>query len=172
MDTKRLIHEGLAKRAFPHRPRVKEYLKRVVEDIDEKQDLLYTKYQCAGSKTDYSKALLEMVHDGMMSPNGLSNTIKNIRRRRQARYYKLYTLFVDRVRYFKAYNPNYAASTFPTVSDYCAIHSVVDSQVLTSAWMESTAMYGPLCELLMQNDVDASFFYSDIMKLVRSLADD
>ncbi|OWY96267.1 hypothetical protein PHMEG_00033510 [Phytophthora megakarya] len=31
-----------------------------------------------------------------MSPNGLSNIIKNIRRRRQARYYKLYTLFADR----------------------------------------------------------------------------
>ncbi|OWZ03818.1 hypothetical protein PHMEG_00024387 [Phytophthora megakarya] len=81
----------------------------------------------------------------------LSDTIKNIRRCRQGCYYKLYTLFADRVRHFRAFNPNYAAPTFPTVSDYCAIHSVVNSKVLTSAWMEeSTAMYGPLCELLMQ----------------------
>ncbi|OWZ10147.1 hypothetical protein PHMEG_00017044 [Phytophthora megakarya] len=85
-----------------------------------------------------------------MSPNGLSNIIKNIRRRRQARYYKLYTLLADRVHHFRASIPNYAAPTFPTVSDYCAIHSVMDSKVLTSAWMEATAIYGPLCELLIQ----------------------
>ncbi|OWZ12764.1 hypothetical protein PHMEG_00014029 [Phytophthora megakarya] len=77
-------------------PRVKEYLKRVVEDIDGKQDLLNTKDQCAGS----ARACFSTIS--------------------------------------------------PTVADYCAIHSVVESKVLTSAWMESTAMYGPLCELLMQ----------------------
>ncbi|KAE9122469.1 hypothetical protein PF005_g3629 [Phytophthora fragariae] len=34
-----------------------------------------------------------MIHDGM------SNTIANIRRHRQNRYYKLYTLFADRIRF-------------------------------------------------------------------------
>ncbi|ETM31668.1 hypothetical protein L914_20800, partial [Phytophthora nicotianae] len=81
-----------------------------------KIDLLYIKYQCAGSegqfstvppsylhrrvetlllfpfvtshKTGYSKSLMEFVHDGITSPSGLAYMMESVRRRRQTRYYK------------------------------------------------------------------------------------
>ncbi|KAE9083469.1 hypothetical protein PF010_g21200 [Phytophthora fragariae] len=56
-------------------------------------------------KSGYSKSLLEFVHDGIMSPNGLSSTIANVRRRGLTRYYKLYKIFAERVRRIKAGNP-------------------------------------------------------------------
>ncbi|EGZ18258.1 hypothetical protein PHYSODRAFT_500774 [Phytophthora sojae] len=168
MERKRLIQEGLAKRAFPPRVAYPELSnlwvpeatcrgqKPACVDIEGKQVLLYIKYQCAGSartcfstispeylhsnveamvhfsyilgsKSGYSKPLLDMIHDGMMSPNHL-----------------------NRVRRLRLSNPDYVAPTPPTVAEYCASKAVVDTKVLTAAWMETTAMYGPLCELLMQ----------------------
>ncbi|EGZ09030.1 hypothetical protein PHYSODRAFT_389921, partial [Phytophthora sojae] len=176
IERKRLIQEGLAKRAFPPRDELSPLAglfdhpvvvwvpeatcrgqKPACVEIEGKQVLLYIKYQCAGSartcfstispeylhsnveamvhfsyilgsKSGYSKPLLDMIHDGMMSPNGLSST--------------LYTLLLS--------NPDYVAPTPPTVAEYCASNAVVDTKVLTAVWMETTAMYGPLCELLMQ----------------------
>ncbi|EGZ11186.1 hypothetical protein PHYSODRAFT_337932 [Phytophthora sojae] len=92
-------------------PRLKEYKQRVVEEVDTKCHLLYTKYQCTGESTGcfstvspaylqrepqlvvhfpyvltkkygLSKELMEMVHEGVISPHGLSRTIDNLKRRR------------------------------------------------------------------------------------------
>ncbi|EEY62303.1 uncharacterized protein PITG_14241 [Phytophthora infestans T30-4] len=167
MERKRLLQEGLAKRAFSSQVAYPEQMIWVPEsvcrgqkpqciDVDGKQDLLYIKYQCGGSactsistisheylqlnieamvhfscflgsKSGYSKALLEMIHDGMMPPAGW-----------------------NRVRRLRLSNPNYRAPSPSNVTDYCANHAVVDTKVLTSVWMDYTVMYSSLCELLMQ----------------------
>jgi hypothetical protein len=54
------------------------------------------------------------------------------------------------VRHLRTTNPDIVASTPPSVGDYCAKYAVVDSKILTAVWMETTALYGPLCELVMQ----------------------
>ncbi|KAE9059939.1 hypothetical protein PF006_g31764, partial [Phytophthora fragariae] len=60
---------------------------RVVEEVDTKCHLLYIKYQCTGAtkKSGLSKDLMELVHEGMLSPHGLSSTVDNIKRRREKR---------------------------------------------------------------------------------------
>ncbi|RLN89871.1 hypothetical protein BBJ28_00020829 [Nothophytophthora sp. Chile5] len=150
-------------------PRVKEYLQRVVEDVEGKRDLLYVKYQCTdterscysaispeylqsqvytivhfpfitGTNTGYLKVLPEMVHNGIMYPNGLTITVAGIRRRRQVRFCRLYSLFADRIWRLRARNANYIAPSSPTVGKYCADNSLVDSKVLMAVWMETTAI--------------------------------
>ncbi|ETL48820.1 hypothetical protein L916_01609 [Phytophthora nicotianae] len=44
-------------------------------------------------KGGFSKEFMELIHEGMMSPHGLSSTVDHIRRRREKRYYKLLCLF-------------------------------------------------------------------------------
>ncbi|KAG6973987.1 hypothetical protein JG688_00003278 [Phytophthora aleatoria] len=41
---------------------------------------------------------MELVHEGMLSPYGLSSTVENIKRRREKRNHKLLCLFADQVR--------------------------------------------------------------------------
>ncbi|RLN02727.1 hypothetical protein BBJ28_00027163, partial [Nothophytophthora sp. Chile5] len=93
---------------------------------------------------------MELVHDGIMSPNGLSSVINNIKRRRQTRYYRLYSLFASRVRTLRDTNSAYLAPSPPSCAQYCAVNAVPSSQVLTAVWIEASAIWSSLCEKLMQ----------------------
>ncbi|EGZ25574.1 hypothetical protein PHYSODRAFT_344979 [Phytophthora sojae] len=136
-------------------PRVKEYKQRTVEDVDSKSHLLYIKYQCAGDhkscfstvtasyiqrearllmhfpcvmtkKFGISKQLMELVHEGMTSPHGLSRTLRLA-------------------------NPTYLAPTPPTVAQYCSQETPVGAETLSAAWMQSTSIYSALCEQIMSS---------------------
>ncbi|KAE8896442.1 hypothetical protein PF003_g19903 [Phytophthora fragariae] len=161
-------------------PRVKEYKQRTVEDVDSKCHLLYIKYQCASDskscfstvtagyiqrearllmhfpfvmtkKFGISKSLMEMVHEGMTSPHGLSRTVENLQRRREKRYYKLLCLFADRVAQLQLSNPLYLAPTPPSVGQYCSTQKSVGAETLSAAWMQSTSIYSALCEQIMSS---------------------
>ncbi|KAE8967003.1 hypothetical protein PR001_g28227 [Phytophthora rubi] len=148
-------------------PRLKEYKHRVVQDVESKVELLYIKYQCTGAdrrcfstvsqaylqrsvetllhfpyltshKTGYAKNLMEMVHDGITSPSGLAKMMDNIRRRRQVRYYKLYTLFSDRLQRLRRSNPAYLTISPPSCDLYCQNNAVPTEQVMTAVWLETT----------------------------------
>ncbi|KUF82019.1 hypothetical protein AM587_10002221 [Phytophthora nicotianae] len=160
-------------------PRVKEYVQRTVGAVDCKCELLYTRYECTSTgtcfttasssylnrrvdtivhfpfvlsvKSGISKEFMEIVHDGVMSPNGLSSALTCIRRRRQTRYYKLYTLFADRIRRIRNGNTEYVAPTPPSCSQYCSDNAPPTSNSLTAQWLEWTSIYSSLCEVLMQH---------------------
>ncbi|EGZ23270.1 hypothetical protein PHYSODRAFT_324496 [Phytophthora sojae] len=113
-------------------PEVKEYKQRTVEDVDSKSHPLYIKYQCAGdhkscfSTFGISKRLMELVHEGMTSPHGLSRTLRLV-------------------------NPTYLAPTPPTVAQYCSQQTPVGAETLSAAWMQSTNIYSALCEQIMSS---------------------
>ncbi|ETO71414.1 hypothetical protein F444_12257 [Phytophthora nicotianae P1976] len=86
-----------------------------------------------------------------MSPNGLSSALTCIRRRRQTRYYKLYTLFADRIRRIRNGNTEYVAPTPPSCSQYCSDNAPPTSNSLTAQWLEWTSIYSSLCEVLIQH---------------------
>ncbi|KAE9274935.1 hypothetical protein PR003_g29470 [Phytophthora rubi] len=160
-------------------PRLKEYKHRVVQDVESKVELLYIKYQCTGAdrrcfstvsqaylqrsvetllhfpyltshKTGYAKNLMEMVHDGITSPSGLAKMMDNIRRRRQVRYYKLYTLFSDRLQRLRRSNPAYLTISPPSCDLYCQNNAVPTEQVMTAVWLETTEVWSSLAEKLMR----------------------
>ncbi|OWZ19991.1 hypothetical protein PHMEG_0005668 [Phytophthora megakarya] len=163
-------------------PKVKEYKQRVIEDVDCKYDVVYVKYQCKhggsgstfstlssryaeihseavylpffiGKKTGYTKQLIDHVHEGIMSPNGLASTLEHIMRRRQNRYYKLLTIFSHRVaRNFKE-NTNYLAPIPPSAASFLKLNQVVAHGMLTELWLKHTVQYGPLCERVMKQCV-------------------
>eukprot|EP00644_Phytophthora_capsici_P001372 jgi/Phyca11/105254/e_gw1.10.489.1 len=133
-----------------------------LEAVDCKCELLYTRYECTSTgtcfttaspsylnrrvdtivhfpfvlsaKSGLSKEFMEIVHDGVMSPNGLS----------------MYTLFADRIRRIQNGNTEYVAPTPPTCSQYCSDNAPPTSNTLTAQWLEWTSIYSSLCELLMQ----------------------
>lgn len=49
-------------------------------------------------KMAVSKALVDFVHDGIMSPNGLESSRIDIERRCYPRYYRLLNIYADRGR--------------------------------------------------------------------------
>ncbi|RLN27278.1 hypothetical protein BBJ28_00026006 [Nothophytophthora sp. Chile5] len=102
-------------------------------------------------KTGIAKSLMEIVNDGMMSPNGVASSMSRIERRRQNRYYKLLCLFADGVRQSRARNPTYFAPTPHTMEEYTVKNNFIDNHTLTAAWMEYTEYSGSLCEKVMQN---------------------
>eukprot|EP00644_Phytophthora_capsici_P010012 jgi/Phyca11/130077/e_gw1.90.28.1 len=150
-----------------------------LEAVDCKCELLYTRYECTSTgtcfttaspsylnrrvdtivhfpfvlsaKSGLSKEFMEIVHDGVMSPNGLSSALACVRRRRQTRYYKLCTFFADRIRRIRNGNTEYVAPTPPTCSQYCSDNAPPTSNTLTAQWLEWTSIYSSLCELLMQH---------------------
>ncbi|KAG6947939.1 hypothetical protein JG687_00015784 [Phytophthora cactorum] len=63
---------------------------------------------------------MEHVHEGILSPNGLSSAINHLERRRRNRYYELLSMFV------------YAMNRRHT------------------AWLTYTELYSSLCELVMK----------------------
>ncbi|KAG6944668.1 hypothetical protein JG688_00016967 [Phytophthora aleatoria] len=70
-------------------------------------------------KFGLSKEVMKLVHEGMLSPHGLSSTVENIKRRREKRYYKLLCLFADQVRHNMLSNPLYLSPCPPSVVQYC-----------------------------------------------------
>lgn len=159
-------------------PRIKEYKQRTVENVDSKCHLLYIKYQCTGDskscfstvnsnyiqrevrllmhfpyvmtkKFGLSKILMELVHEGMTSPHGLSSTVEHIQRRREKRYYKLLSLFADGVARKRAVNPAYIAPVPPSVGQYSSQQKSIGAETLSAAWLETTKIYSALCEQLM-----------------------
>ncbi|ETO84361.1 hypothetical protein F444_01715 [Phytophthora nicotianae P1976] len=161
-------------------PGVKEYKQRVVEDVHTKCHLLYVKYQCTGEtkgcfstvnadyiqsearllmhfpfvmskKGGFSKEFMELIHEGMMSPHGLSSTVDHIRRRREKRYYKLLCLFGDRVGQLQLSNRTYLAPSPPSVGQYCSKQNPIGAETMSAAWMQSTNIYSSLCEQVMSS---------------------
>ncbi|EGZ21832.1 hypothetical protein PHYSODRAFT_406228, partial [Phytophthora sojae] len=144
------------------------YVHRTVDLVDAKCDLLYVRYECAVSTgtcfTTISPAYLQkhlefLLHFPFVlsklqvllhTPNGLSSALATVERRRQSRYYKLYTLFADRVRRRNA-NADYVSSTPPTCSQYASDNAPPTTQTLTAFWMEFTTIYSPLCKNLMKH---------------------
>ncbi|OWZ09283.1 LOW QUALITY PROTEIN: hypothetical protein PHMEG_00018033 [Phytophthora megakarya] len=154
-------------------PRVKEYNHEL--NIDAKVNLLYVKHQCLSSngccfstispaylhtspetppfspyvtchKTGYTKDLMEMVQDGVTSPSGLARVIESIRRRRQTRYYKLYSIFCDRVRHLRDANPVYMMPSPPTYSQYCESYTAPSDHMMSSVWLEMTMIWSSIAE--------------------------
>ncbi|EGZ18408.1 hypothetical protein PHYSODRAFT_499664 [Phytophthora sojae] len=138
---------------------VKEYVHRTVDLVDAKCDLLYVRYECAGStgtcfttisrayvqkheeflvhfpfvlsvKGGLSNEFMETVHDGIMSPNGLSRTLATVERRCQSRSATLMLTIYLRPRQL-------ALSMPPTMP--------------TAFWTEFTTIYSSLCENLMKH---------------------
>jgi len=161
-------------------PRLKEYKQRVVEEVDTKCVLIYVKYTCQGSsrscfstitseylqrdaqllmhfpyvltkKFGISKPLMELVHEGMLSPHGLSSTVENIRRRREKRYYKPLCLFAAQVRQRQIASALFLAPSPPSAAQYSASQCPLGAETLSAAWLETSRFYSSLCELLMQN---------------------
>ncbi|ETK71718.1 hypothetical protein L915_21083, partial [Phytophthora nicotianae] len=153
---------------------------RAVEDVETKCHLLYVKYQCTGEnkgcfstvnadyiqsevrlimhfpflmtkKGGFSKVLMELIHEGMTSPHGLSSTVEHIRHRREKRYYKLLCLFADRVGQLQLSNPNYLAPSPPSVGQYCVRQKPVGAETMSATWMQSTTIYSVLCEQVMSS---------------------
>ncbi|ETO76414.1 hypothetical protein F444_08181 [Phytophthora nicotianae P1976] len=148
-------------------PRVKEYKQRVVEEVDTQCHLLYVKYQCTGAnkiffstvssaylqrevrllvhfpyiltkKFGLSKEVMELVQEGMLSPHGLTSTVDNMKRRREKRYYKLLSLFADRVRQNQLGNPTYMAPNPPIIAQYCSKQNPIGPDTLS------------VCEVMMR----------------------
>ncbi|OWY94342.1 hypothetical protein PHMEG_00035956 [Phytophthora megakarya] len=159
-------------------PRLKEYRQRAVKDVDTKYNLLYIKCQCTGDskgcfstvnatfvqrdarllihfpfimtkKSGLSKDLMELVHDRMTSPHGISSAVPNIRRRHEKRYYKLLCLFANVVRHRRLTNPLYLPPTPPSVGQYMYLQKPLGTEILTAAWLRSTSIYNRLCEQVM-----------------------
>ncbi|OWZ16832.1 hypothetical protein PHMEG_0009315 [Phytophthora megakarya] len=101
-------------------------------------------------KTGYAKDLMEMVHDGVVSPSGLARVMESIRRRRQTRYYKLYSIFCDRVRHLCDANPAYMVPSPPTYSQYCESNAAPSDQMISSVWLEMTMIWSSIAEKLMK----------------------
>ncbi|ETP05972.1 hypothetical protein F441_17541, partial [Phytophthora nicotianae CJ01A1] len=125
--------------------------------VDCKCELLYTRYECTSTgtcfttasssylnrrvdtivhfpfvlsvKSGISKEFMEIVHDGVMSPNGLSSAIRRIRNG----------------------NTEYVAPTPPSCSQYCSDNAPPTSNSLTAQWLEWTSIYSSLCEVLIQH---------------------
>ncbi|OWZ20207.1 LOW QUALITY PROTEIN: hypothetical protein PHMEG_0005407 [Phytophthora megakarya] len=157
-------------------PSLKQYKQRVVEEVDAKFHLLYIKYQCQGEskgcffndfnaretqliihfpfvltkKHGISKSLMELVHEGMLSPHGLSSTVDSIKRRREKRYYKLLCLFAAQVRQTQLWNPLYFAPSPPSAAQFCSTQCPLGPETLSAAWLQMTRIYSSLCEVLMK----------------------
>lgn len=161
-------------------PRLKEYRQRSCDDIDIRCRVLYVKYQYMArgdqgpgfrlcddylqremrtmihypfvltKKRGVSKALMELAHDGMKSANGLSRTVKNVHRRREQRYYKVYTLFADHVRQNELENPQYTVPSPITVAQYSERRCPMSARMLRETWLQSTHICSALCERLMK----------------------
>ncbi|KAG1700106.1 hypothetical protein DVH05_011918 [Phytophthora capsici] len=104
-------------------------------------------------KMGFSKRLMEHVHEGILSPNGLSSALNHLERRRRNRYYDLLAKFVFGVKQNHEDNPQYLAPSPPTVDIYLSRNKVVSHASLTAAWITDTALYSSLCELVMRNAV-------------------
>ncbi len=156
-------------------PVLKEYKKRIVQDIDHNTVLVYCKYQCTGReracfttissgylerldsgaahhfpyicthKSGVSKHIFELVFDGIMSANGLSSMLRNVARRRQARYYNLMVHFADAL----SLQQSGVGALPPAVAQYLDGHQVMDSKSLTDIWLSRTEVYSAMSEHLM-----------------------
>ncbi|ETP53440.1 hypothetical protein F442_01654 [Phytophthora nicotianae P10297] len=102
-------------------------------------------------KGGFSKEFMELIHEGMMSPHGLSSTVDHIRRRREKRYYKLLCLFGDQVGQLQLSNRTYLALSPPSVGQYCSKQNPVGAETMSAAWMQSTNIYSYLCEQVMNS---------------------
>ncbi|EGZ23432.1 hypothetical protein PHYSODRAFT_479316, partial [Phytophthora sojae] len=124
-------------------------------DVGYKYNVLYGKYQCTrkdvstlsssfleanpdvavhlpfviSKKMGFSKGLMEHVHEGILSPNGLSRALIGQKYRENA-----------------AYLPPIP----PTVDAYLKKNKVVSQSSMTDAWMAYTELYGSLCEVVMK----------------------
>jgi hypothetical protein len=87
---------------------------------------------------------MELVHEGMLSPHGLSSTVENIRRRREQRYYKLLCLFAAQVRQRQIASALYLASSPPSAAQYSASQCPLGGETLSAAWLE-TLRFTALC---------------------------
>ncbi|KAG6953658.1 hypothetical protein JG687_00012266 [Phytophthora cactorum] len=67
-----------------------------------------------------SKEVTELVHEGRLSPHGLSSTVENIKRRREKRFYKVICMFAD------------------------------EPEKLSSVWLETSRIYSAFCEKIMR----------------------
>ncbi|ETI47696.1 hypothetical protein F443_08129 [Phytophthora nicotianae P1569] len=79
--------------------------------------------------------VMELVQEGMLSPHGLTSTVDNMKRRREKRYYKLLSLFADRVRQNQLGNPTYMAPNPPIIAQYCSKQNPIGPDTLSAAWL-------------------------------------
>ncbi|KAK1928574.1 hypothetical protein P3T76_015938 [Phytophthora citrophthora] len=96
-----------------------------------------------------SKALMELAHIGMLSANGLSRTVDSVHRRREQRYYKLYSLFGYQDNHNLLRNQNFIVPTPPTVPQYSEKRCKLSPRMLREVWLQSTDICSALCERVM-----------------------
>lgn len=158
-------------------PRVNGYLSRVVEDVYHKTTLLYVKYECSGAfgtsfstvhpdymrrftrvqlqfpyvltkKSGVSLALLDQVHDAMLSGGGMLGLMASLNRRRHNRYYHLLSIFGALARE-RADSGRVVLPPSPrSVEDYMTEHAPPSRETLTDLWMERTSMVPAFAEAL------------------------
>ncbi|KAG6960550.1 hypothetical protein JG688_00009535 [Phytophthora aleatoria] len=101
-------------------------------------------------KNGFTKRLMEHVHEGILSTNGLSSAINHLERCRRNRYYELLSMFAYAVNRRHSENASYSPPTPPTVDAYLANNKVVSHGTLTVAWLTYTELYSSLCALVMK----------------------
>ncbi|KAK1930428.1 hypothetical protein P3T76_014099 [Phytophthora citrophthora] len=93
---------------------------------------------------------MELVHEGMLSPHGLSSTVDNVKRRREKRYYKLLCLFAAQVHQNQLSNPLYFAPSPPSAAQFSSTQYPLGLETLSAAWLQMSRIYSSLCEVLMK----------------------
>ncbi|OWZ04035.1 hypothetical protein PHMEG_00024140 [Phytophthora megakarya] len=117
------------------------------------QDAMVSLPFIISKKMGFTLRLMEHIHEGILSPNGLASSLNHLERRRRNRYYDLLSHFVYAVNRKHNENQHYLPPSPPTADIYLARNKVVSHGSLTAAWITHTALYSSLCELMMKKCV-------------------
>lgn len=97
------------------------------------------------AKSGMSRALMDTVHDGIMSTSGLTDVLNSLRRKRHNRYYFLRPLFAMKC------DAGDLMQFPPSLEQYGKEHSVPDHQSVTDRRMPRTIPHCLLSEGLMRS---------------------
>lgn len=99
------------------------------------------------TKGSVSRALMDLAHERIMSPSGLSSVLHNLQRKRHKRFYRLRALhYVS-----SADGKDFAIPCPPLIEEFDRNNGVPDHQCLTDLWLTFTIPHSLVAEALMRS---------------------